>query len=409
LEATEGFKQVSTKMSTITPGQKAGSESRKPRGSFRTFRRAWRVRENEQLTAEESATTLFRFFRSEHVVDLRLIAKLAVSLFIFHLVLVVVFSGVNPLIHSFFHFFRAQFTSAHVGNTVLRFFDALTSGTLQDLIIYFSPAIPIYGGIVAWAYMSAATRLGVVDLFACEISTLCRVGTVFDVGKKYVEMYHGKGSAADKHAAVEYLAAKHTMAEQSSQSYASNENYFPIFDNNSSDLQSLQALVVGYITEYYTYMKAMRDLQRKLASIDPAQMSRLSESAPNGSFHSDEWHETLANIIYVLFLGYESARKSVNDLIEFQPSRAENTIVILLTELPCYAFLCDHHKNDEVKFMRLQLREADYREIVPALIASVNAVHQGNEKYWAPAERTIPELETRYNTAMETLRQCAKR
>jgi hypothetical protein len=408
------------------------------RQAFATLRQAfWRacwVREDE-LTAKESASTLFRFFRSEQIIDLRLIATLALILFVIHLGVVLAFSVVNPLIYFFFHLSNLQFTLTGALNVVSRFLDALTGSTLRSLVLYFGPAIPIYGAIVAWAYLSAATRLGVVDLFACEISTLCRVGTIFDVGKKYAEMYHGKGSAADKHAAAKHHEAKHAMPEQPSQSFTSSENYFPIFDNNSSDLQSLQALVVGYITEYYTYMKAARDLQRKLASIDPAQMSRLSESAPNGSFHSDEWHETLVNIIYVLFLGYESARKSINDLIEFQPFRAENTIIILLTELACYSFLCEYHKDSEirlkdlerhelttggkdalkfkrlceefeVKFKRLELRAAKYEELVHALIAKVKEEHGESENYWLPAKRTVTQLQNRFDAATEVLERC---
>ena len=34
-------------------------------------------------------------------------------------------------------------------------------------------------GNVSWAYLNASKRLGVVDLFACEIGTLCRVSARF--------------------------------------------------------------------------------------------------------------------------------------------------------------------------------------------------------------------------------------
>src|SRR5208282_1370691 len=197
----------------------------------------------------------------------------------------------------------------------------------------YAAAIPLYGAIMAWTYLNAASRLGVVDLFACEISTLCRVGTIFDIGKSNVDAYRSNSHPAEKHAAAQHAAGKPVIDEQSPRSFVSQENYFPVFDNNSSDLKSLEALVVGNITEYYTYMKAARDLQRRLASLDPAQISKPSEDAADDLPKEDLWHETLANIIFVLFLGYESARKSIGDLIEFEPTRAEDTIVILLTEL----------------------------------------------------------------------------
>jgi hypothetical protein len=43
---------------------------------------------------------------------------------------------------------------------------------------FLASGIALGGVILAWCYQSASKRLGVVNLFACEISTLCKVGTV---------------------------------------------------------------------------------------------------------------------------------------------------------------------------------------------------------------------------------------
>jgi hypothetical protein len=196
-----------------------------------------------------------------------------------------------------------------------------------------------------------------------------------------------EGSPGDKHAAAKHIA--------SSQSFTSQEEYFPVFQHNSSDLESLEALVVESITQYYTYMKAARDLLRKLASIDVSHISKSGDIASHGTAKIDLWHQTVADIIYVLFLGYESARKAIIDLIEFQPTRAENTVVMLMTELVCFSFLCVYLKSDNVRFTRLQLRESDYRRIIPPLIDGINAAHKGNEEYWIPARRIAPELQAR--------------
>jgi hypothetical protein len=61
-------------------------------------------------------------------------------------------------------------------------------------------------------------------------------------------------------------------------------------------------------------------------------------------------------MIYVIFLGYESARKAIKELIEYEPTKAENMMMILLTELECYTFLCDHYQNDTLRFERLAFR-----------------------------------------------------
>lgn len=374
--------------------------------SRRTLRTLWRaltVRDDDDLTAQEASSTLFRFFRSKHVVDLKLILTLALALLSLHFVFATIFSVSGPAIRLFAAAPNPQ--RDVIGHTL----DVLATGVLPLLIKYFSPAIPIYGGVVAWAYLSAGTRLGVVDLFACEISTLCRVGTIFDIGKRYVTTYESEGTIAEKHAAAKHIAVEHVKDDQSSRSFVSQENYFPIFDSNSKDLQSLEAVVVAHITEYYTYMKAARDLQRKLVSLDVSQIARSGRKAVDGRAGEDPWHETMADTIYVLFLGYESARKSINELIEFQPACAENIIVILLTELVCFTFLCEYLRTDDLRFRRLQLREDDYNDIVPTLAKKVNALHkEDNEKYWTPAKRLIWELEARYKVALETVQRCAK-
>jgi hypothetical protein len=396
-------------MSSRTAGGKTGSELSTVRHPFATLRRAWKVRDDEELSAEDSASTLFRFFRSGHVVDLRVVVKLATYLFVLHLTAVILIAFTKPVIHfsyKSYHYFKSP--EAHgaltlFGDGVAAFghsIEVITTQVLPLLGTYFIPAFPIYGAIVAWSYLSASKRLGVVDLFACEISTLCRVGTIFDVGKIYVDMYD-QGVAAEKHAKAKHIA--------SSQSFVSQEDYFPIFDHNSSDLESLEALVVESITEYYTYMKAARDLLRKLASIDVLHISKPGDGTPDGTAKVDPWHQTVADIIYVLFLGYESARKAITDLTEFQPTQAEHIIVILLTELVCYSFLCKFLQHDNVRFARLQLRQSDYERVVPALIEEVNSGHEGNQrKYWAPAQGTLPELELRYHDAMTTLLQRTK-
>ena len=395
---------------------------------------------DEKLSAEESASTLFRFFRSDHVIDLRLIARLALFALAFYFIALLVFGGTT--ISSLWDLGTSSIiwirgTSANyylpafviyiallgwplrtaerrlgvadlwsiTGFTALAFMAYVVivvvvseiyppspdsqlgssptttavppNDFAHTLATYFGPAIPVCGAVVAWAYLSATKRLGVVDLFACEIRTLCRVGTVFDIGTVYVDLYN-KTANAEKP-----LVERHSSGE-------SKEEYFPVFSDNSRDLEALEATVVGNITEFYTYMKAARDLQRKLEN-EPAKFAK----------------PILENLIYVLFLGYESARKAIMDLIEFQPARAENIIVVLLTELPCYAFLRHHFKDKEeskLRWERLQLRETDYMDEVTNLALQVS--RHANERDWIAAEKSMPELGKRYKAALgEDLQQ----
>lgn len=305
---------------------------------------------NVELSAKEAASTLFRFFRSAHVADLRSIFEVTCLVFFLHVLIV----GGTEIIQYFLY--SKPFLA------VLK-----STGT------YIGPAIPIYGAVIAWTYLSGSSRLGIVDLFACEISTLCRVGTIFDVGKRHAEM----GGSPPTHPVI----------------FVSQENYFPVFENNSADLKLLEAIVVTNITEFYTYMKAMRDSQRRLAKLQKG-MGKPTESASGAQDLS--WTAAVASAIYMLFLGFESARKAIKYLIEFEPTRAETVIVILLTELVCYAFLLKHFENDELRRSRLNLRARNYRYIVPRLYHEATADHGKNQKYWLTAKETASELARRY-------------
>jgi hypothetical protein len=358
------------------------------RESLATLRRAISGIDDSELDASDAASTLFRFFRSCHVVDLKLFLSLALIFLGIHFSVIFIFFVIRPAYHLLVGGLQIY---GGLQPAIAHCIDVVTTSVVPALIKYGGPAIPVCAAIVAWAYLSAATRLGVVDLFACEIRTLCRVGTAFDIGRLYVARHQSlieKMNAAKKHTAFEppaEPAAKASPAEkqlEQPKGFSSQEEYFPVFTSNSHDLEALEALVVGHITEFYTYMKAARDLQRSLAE-NPSPEAAIP---------------ILENLIYVLFLGYESARKAIEDLIEYEPTRAENMIVILTTELECYWFLCKHFedKKDELRAGRLNLRRTNYMKEIPDLFCQLEASHGKNEKDWNLARNTTSELRSRY-------------
>ena len=315
---------------------------------------------DSDLSAEESASTLFRFFRSRHVRDLKLIFTVALFVCLSHIALVLLIAVIDAVAGAF---------------------DSV-SACFSFIFKYVGPGIPIYGVVMGWAYQSASKRLGIVDLFACEIGTLCRVGTIFDMGKRYVDAYFAPPS--DK--------------PPSCASFVSKEEYFPVFASNSRDLELLEESVVNYITEFYTYMKALRDALRRLAETNPPQ---ATQPALDGLHVETPWHTAMLNVIYLMYLGYESARKAIRDLVEYQPARAERLIVILLTELKCYAFLRPRFALEDLRWRRLQLREAEYRnEVIPLYDEVMVKRHAKHASEWLQAERTIPALESRYKEAL---------
>jgi hypothetical protein len=92
------------------------------------------------------------------------------------------------------------------------------------------------------------------------------------------------------------------------------------------------------------------------------------------------------------FLGLESARKAIKDLVEFEPTQAEDMITILLSELPAYGFLREQFKGD-LRQRRLESRDLAYREEVPALHRMAMS---GTGTRWVAAQDLATEMMRRY-------------
>jgi len=122
------------------------------------------------LETGDSAATVDRLFSSQHVKDLQLIV--AVAFFGVCLAFLIGF-GLS------IGYFAASCTPA--ANCLYVGFTAA-----GDFLTFFTPVLGVFGLVLAWAYQVGSARLGVVDLFACEISTLCRVAVVFDAAHQYV-------------------------------------------------------------------------------------------------------------------------------------------------------------------------------------------------------------------------------
>jgi hypothetical protein len=344
-----------------------------------------------RLRTGNSADTVDRLFSSAHVNDLRLIAAVTVIVVFWVTVIAVVTAILTAILDwgpQAFHVARG------------------------DFLLLFAPAITALAGILTWAYQVGSARLGVVDLFACEIDTLCRVVAVTDMVRRQADRYNRRSPeapSADDH------------SDGSRNSFSSEENYFPILDSNARDLQSLEADVVVNITAFYTYMKAVRDSLRMLAEIRPVSgestAARTSWSNPESASLVQPWHDAMRNAMYVLYLALESGRHAIRDLVEFEPDQTERTIVILISELSAYRFLREQYRNpSEMHYSRLILRGPEYQQLVPKLCdlvhsrkpAALAAVQSGAlrdesldgvraARLWLSALQLLGELRRRYN------------
>ena len=149
------------------------------------------------------------------------------------------------------------------------------------------------------------------------------------------------------------------------------------------DLQVLEADVVINVTAFYTYMKAFRDQLRALSELGSGEDSKHQKSA------------ILVNAIYMMFLGYEGARKSIVELIEFEPTQADALVTALVSELRAYRFLTTCFDPDDIRGRRLALREDRYGEFVPPLYEKVM---RGAAPDWENARTTAIDLERLYNS-----------
>jgi hypothetical protein len=302
------------------------------------------------LYKDRGASTLSRLWKSPHVADLRLIILIII---IFSISTLIGLLSYFPLYLLVKHFFHLGFSLPMPSATLIAAILTVTLGSLAKL------------------YQMGSARLGVVDLFGCEISTICRVVVVTEATTRMINLYHS--------------------APSDSIEFNSEEKYSPVFDDNVKELEILEARVVERVTEFYTYLKTVRDYRRALANI----------KAPKKAV--EIWQASVKNIIYMMFLMLESARLSVDRLVEYLPEKVQYTTEILLSELTAYSFLLTHCRNESVLIGRLKLRMPGYEAAVQEIQAKASDQENlagADGDIWAKVTTLLDELDLRYSAAM---------
>lgn len=308
-----------------------------------------------------------RLGRSRHVADLRLIFSVTVIIMIAASILALAFCFEHEVIGNW-----QNIKSSRSG----WIWPQLVFSAIGDSGAFIGAVGAVGCGVLAWTYQTGSARLGVVDLFACEIATLCRVAAVVDMVRRYIVLFDGGPQTLQPH---DFDGDMPTDSGH----FTSQESYFPVFDLSVTDLQPLEADVVDNVTAFYTYMKVMRDLLRKLADIRPS---------PHPGPGDDDWHRALVSVIYMQFLGLESARKAIKGLVEYEPAKAEGIFTILLSEIVAYGFLRERFEGD-LRQRRLAAREEKYRREIPELYRTLNG---RTGKQWAKAQDVAEEVMKRY-------------
>jgi hypothetical protein len=330
---------------------------------------------------EYSAVTFDRLVQSEHVEDLRWIVMITFYATFIAVALIILMghkAGVaTPSLPSSGSGEHTHTSGENVSDVLMPF--------------HISAVLAGFGGIIAWCYQIGSARLGIVDLFACEITTVCRICSISGLVHTCIAAYELGVSKSDHGKVIEKRSHfRH---------FDSSEDYTPVFNSNAKDLAVLSAKVVTNITAFYAYWKATRDSFRRLANIPPDA--------------SDLWQPAMRNLIFMQFLALESARKAVRGLIEYEPHNAENTIIILLSELLAFRFLLQQFPEEDVRYRRLQQRQQRYKEIVGKVY-----YHTENEraKYFndkqflhLPPEDDLAELRRDWDKAFGMLKDLQNR
>jgi hypothetical protein len=307
-----------------------------------------------QLRSNGAASTFDRLLASQHVADLRLI-------------------------------FLCTFWMA-VALVVVALIESAFAGQGFTMV---GAVIAAAGAVMAWCYQAGSSRLGVVDLFGCEIATICRVCTVVDLVPRTINAYafiksdmkSGSGSAGPTIGAAMPI-------ESISLNLESKESYEPVFDNNTRDLQVLDAPVVINVTQFYTYLKSMRDTWRKAGQSSTAE-HRLA---------------ALRDVVYMQFLGFESARAAVHALIEYEPHEVDCTMIILLSEIPALAFLLENFSVDDFRHQRLLQRLCHYELILQTVknrVTEKRKITKSSDEDWAKLEVTAKDLQSLYDRLLK--------
>jgi hypothetical protein len=245
-----------------------------------------------------------RFRTSPHCRDLLCIAAIA---FFFAVCLAV------PVADSTYHWFST----------------ALEASSDKGASELYLALLGIALGVIGWAYQSANTRFGVVDIFAAEIATLCRVAAVAEFIPNYIRGYNG----GDAFPPVKF-----------------DQDYLIVFNENAKDLEVLDGDVVRYVTQYYIYMKALLDVLARGSDIVDARGGR---------------EQAALSTIYNAFLAFESARQAISVLMDNSAERQEFILAAMLSEVPAYLFLyVERGKMDTYRRKRIEARLKKYQDLI---------------------------------------------
>lgn len=185
-------------------------------------------------------------------------------------------------------------------------------------------------GVISWAYQSANIRFGAADLFASEITALCRVGAVGEF--------------------MDHLAQQYCLGLPLAAPARDTSEYFTAYNNNAKDIEVLDGDVVDAVAQFYANMKVFRDVLRQ----------------PLHDHGSVGTKERQLAAIYYGFLAFESARMALAVLIDDVSRSREAILTAMTSELPAYVLLHSEFckRQDDLRWAMIERRFAAYGKLI---------------------------------------------
>jgi hypothetical protein len=129
----------------------------------------------------------------------------------------------------------------------------------------------------------------------------------------------------------------------------------------------------------------------------------------------ERWKTIVRNVTYMLFLMLESGRKAIGILVENSAIEVQLTAEILLSELVSYGKLLDIYQraakegsDHDARWIRLQLRLANYKTLVPQICEKIKPFNDetNTDDAWNEAQALVPELNQHYGDVLKVV-HCA--
>jgi hypothetical protein len=200
-------------------------------------------------------------------------------------------------------------------------------------------------------YDSAIKRLATIDLFTSEILSIMRVFASANIIGDFIRLYDKidapKKAAPSTPAPGPEKPTKETVKGPSGFADAArSEDYFTIFNNNVSDLASLDPAVVNDITAFYTFLKASRDATGAIKLWN----------APD--YEMSEKKDDIVAIIFLCFLMSVHGQLALDRLITSEVNRKISDDIFAGVMLQCFSFLDHVVSKEDFRRPRINQRRA---------------------------------------------------